>query len=104
MSGAGGFTMLGNNGTYLSMVPGGTVTLQGTNTYTGPTTVFPGTLIVKKAAGLYNGDHSEMDASEHYRAQGGDAAAQRRRPGRVHRRASRRTCSGTSPLRSIATA
>jgi autotransporter-associated beta strand protein len=56
MSGSGGFTMFGINGTYLSMVPGGTVTLLGTNTYTGPTTVFPGTLIVKKAAGLYNGD------------------------------------------------
>ncbi|MCX5653105.1 MAG: autotransporter-associated beta strand repeat-containing protein, partial [Planctomycetota bacterium] len=40
----------------LNMVPGGTVTLHGTNTYTGPTTVFPGALIVKKAAGLYNGD------------------------------------------------
>jgi autotransporter-associated beta strand protein len=56
MSGAGGFAMLGINGTYLSMVPGGTVTLHGTNTYTGPTSVFPGTLVVKKAAGLYNGD------------------------------------------------
>lgn len=56
MSGAGGFTMYGTNGTYLSMVPGGTVTLLGTNTYTGPTTIFPSTLIVKKAAGLYNGD------------------------------------------------
>ena len=56
MSGTGGFTMLGTNGTYLNMVPGGTVTLHGTNTYTGPTTVFPGTLIVRKAAGLYNGD------------------------------------------------
>ena len=56
MSGPGGFTLLGTNGTYLSMVPGGTVTLHGANTYTGPTTVFPGTLIVKKAAGLYNGD------------------------------------------------
>jgi autotransporter-associated beta strand protein len=56
MSGAGGFAMLGINGTYLSMVPGGTVTLHGTNTYTGPTAVFPGTLVVKKAAGLYNGD------------------------------------------------
>jgi len=56
LSGSGGFTMLGTNGTYLSMVPGGTVTLQGANTYTGPTTVFPGTLIVKKATGLYNAD------------------------------------------------
>ena len=56
MSGTGGIAMLGINGTYLSMVPGGTVTLQGTNAYTGPTTVLPGTLIVEKAAGLYNGD------------------------------------------------
>jgi autotransporter-associated beta strand protein len=56
MSGAGGLTMHGTNGTYLNMVPGGTLTLAGANSYTGPTTVFPGTLIVKKAAGLYNGD------------------------------------------------
>ena len=56
MSGPGGFTMYGANGTYLNMVPGGTVTLHGTNTYSGPTTIFPATLIVKKAAGLYNGD------------------------------------------------
>jgi autotransporter-associated beta strand protein len=41
------------------MVPGGTVTLHGANTYTGPTTVFPGTLIVKKAAGLYHGDSAK---------------------------------------------
>lgn len=56
MSGPGGFAMLGINGTYLNIVPGGTVTLHGTNTYAGPTTVFPGTLVVKKAAGLYNAD------------------------------------------------
>lgn len=56
MSGDGGFTMYGTNGTYLNMVPGGTVTLEGTNTYAGPTTVFPGSLIVKKAAGLYGGN------------------------------------------------
>jgi len=59
MSGTGGFTLLGTNGTYLSMVPGGTVTLHGTNTYTGPTTVFPGTLIIKKAAGLYHADPAQ---------------------------------------------
>ena len=59
MSGAGGFTLHGTNGTYLNMVPGGTVTLEGTNTYTGPTTVFPGTLVVKKATGLYNGDSAK---------------------------------------------
>ena len=56
MSGPGGFTMFGRNGTYLNMTPGGTVTLSGTNTYTGPTTIFPSTLVVKKAAALYNGD------------------------------------------------
>jgi autotransporter-associated beta strand protein len=38
------------------MVPGGTVTLHGANNYAGPTVVFPGNLIVKKAAGLYNAD------------------------------------------------
>jgi autotransporter-associated beta strand protein len=56
MSGPGGLTIYGTNGTYLNMVPGGTVTLDGANAYVGPTTVFPGTLIVKKAAGLYQGD------------------------------------------------
>ena len=56
ISGSGGIVMLGTNGTYLNMIPGGTVTLGGSNTYTGPTTVFPGTLIVAKATGLYNGD------------------------------------------------
>ena len=59
MSGVGGFTLFGINGTYLSMTPGGTVTLCGTNTYSGPTTVFPGTLIVKKAAALYNTDTTQ---------------------------------------------
>ena len=59
MSGTGGFTFLGTNGTYLSMKPGGTVTLEGTNTYTGATTIFPGTLIVKKLASLYNGDPAQ---------------------------------------------
>jgi len=56
ISGPGGFVMLGTPGTYLNMTPGGTVILHGANTYTGPTTVLPGTLIVKKAAGLYNAD------------------------------------------------
>ena len=56
MSGPGGLLMLGTPGTYLNMTPGGTITLYGTNTYSGPTTVFPGTLVVKKAAGLYNAD------------------------------------------------
>ena len=59
LSGAGGFTLLGVNGTYLNTILGGTVTLHGTNTYTGPTTIFPGTLSVKKTAGLYNGDDTK---------------------------------------------
>jgi len=63
MSGPGGFTMYGRNGTYLSMVPGGTVTLDCANSYAGPTTVFPGTLVVKKAAGLYNGDAAKWTAA-----------------------------------------
>ncbi len=63
LSGNGGFTMRGTNGTYLSMVPGGTVTLLGASTYTGPTTVFPGTLVIKKAAGLYNGDAAQWTAA-----------------------------------------
>ncbi len=63
ISGTGGFTMLGTNGTYLNIVPGGTVTLHGTNTYSGPTRVFPGTLVVKKAAGLYRADPAQWTPS-----------------------------------------
>jgi autotransporter-associated beta strand protein len=63
MKGPGGFTMYGRNGTYLSMVPGGIVTLDGANSYAGPTTVFPGTLIVRKAAGLYNADAAKWTAA-----------------------------------------
>ena len=56
ISGAGSLIMHGTNGTYLNMVPGGILTLDGANSYSGPTIVFPGTLKVTKAAGLYNGD------------------------------------------------
>ena len=56
ISGAGGLIMHGTNGTYLNMVPGGILTLDGANSYSGPTIVFPGTLKVTKAAGLYKGD------------------------------------------------
>ena len=63
LSGPGGLTHLGTNGTYLSMIPGGTLTLEGTNSYTGPTIIFPGTLIVKKAASLYRGDPTQWTTS-----------------------------------------
>lgn len=63
MSGPGGFTMFGTNGTYLSMIPGGTVTLSGTNSYTGPTNIFPGTLVVKTASSLYNADAAKWTAT-----------------------------------------
>ena len=56
MTGPGGFTMLGKMGTYLSIIHGGTVTLHGKCNYTGPTTVLRGTLLIKKAAGLYGAD------------------------------------------------
>ena len=56
MSGVGGLIMHGTNGTYLNMVPGGILTLDGVNSYSGPTIVFPGTLKVTKATGLYKGD------------------------------------------------
>ncbi len=63
MTGPGGFTMFGTNGTYLSMIPGGTVTLSGANSYTGPTTIFPGTFVVKKASSLYNADAAKWTAA-----------------------------------------
>ena len=56
MSGPGGFTMLGKMGNYLSITHGGTITLAGKCNYTGPTTVLRGTLLIKKAAGLYGAD------------------------------------------------
>jgi autotransporter-associated beta strand protein len=59
ISGAGGLIMHGTNGTYLNMVPGGILTLDGANSYSGPTIVFPGTLKLTKAAGLYKGDSAK---------------------------------------------
>ena len=55
MSGPGGFTQIGPQGGF-GRVNSGWVFLWGTNTYTGPTTVQQGTLIIKKAASLYHAD------------------------------------------------
>jgi autotransporter-associated beta strand protein len=54
VSGRGGLTMAGNRGPFGNRLSEGRLVLCGTNTYTGPTTVELGTLIVNKAAGLYN--------------------------------------------------
>ena len=58
MSGPGGLTMIGTGGPW-GWVNAGTTQLYGTNTYAGPTTVLRGTLSLKKAAALYNGDMSK---------------------------------------------
>ncbi|MCE9612575.1 MAG: autotransporter-associated beta strand repeat-containing protein [Chthoniobacter sp.] len=62
MNGPGGFTMLGKMGTYLSIIHGGTATLHGKCNYTGPTTVLRGTLLIKRAAGLYGADTMKWTA------------------------------------------
>jgi autotransporter-associated beta strand protein len=53
ISGPGGLIMAGTPGNFGPLC-GGTLILCGTNTYTGPTTVRLGTLLVKQAAGLYH--------------------------------------------------
>ncbi|MCX6880280.1 MAG: autotransporter-associated beta strand repeat-containing protein [Verrucomicrobia bacterium] len=53
MSGRGGLTLVGGRGPW-GWENNGTVSLYGTNTYTGPTSVLRGTLQFKKAASLYN--------------------------------------------------
>jgi len=58
MSGPGGFTMAGGHGGF-GPSNSGWLTIWGANTYSGPTIVRLGTLIVKKAASLYNGDASQ---------------------------------------------
>ena len=63
LTGAGGLIMHGTNGTYLNMVPGGILTLDGANSYSGPTIVFPGTLKVTHAAGLYHGDPAKWTSA-----------------------------------------
>jgi len=57
ISGPGGLTMAGTPGAF-GPLSGGKLILCGTNTYTGPTTVRLGTLIVEQATGLYHADPS----------------------------------------------
>ncbi len=55
ISGPGGLTMEGTQSTW-SIHNTGVVSLYGTNTYTGPTTILQGTIALKKAGALYNAD------------------------------------------------
>ncbi len=55
ISGPGGLTMEGTQSTW-TIINQGVVSLYGTNTYTGPTTILQGTIAVKKAVALYNAD------------------------------------------------
>jgi autotransporter-associated beta strand protein len=63
VSGRGGLTMAGNRGPFGNRLSEGRLVLCGTNTYTGPTTVELGTLVVNKAAGLYNADPARWTAA-----------------------------------------
>jgi len=63
MSGPGGFTQIGPIGPF-SRVNAGELSLWGANTYTGPTTVHMGTLIIKKAVSLYNADPANWTAAK----------------------------------------
>ena len=63
MSGPGGFTKIGPQGGF-GRVNSGWVFPWGTNTYSGTTTVCQGTLIVKRAASLYNADAAQWTASK----------------------------------------
>lgn len=58
ISGPGGLTMEGTQSTW-SIVNQGVVSLYGTNTYTGPTTILQGAIAVKKAVALYNADSTK---------------------------------------------
>jgi autotransporter-associated beta strand protein len=63
MSGPGGFTQIGPIGPF-SRVNAGELSLWGTNTYTGPTTVQMGTLIIKRAVALYNAEPANWTAAK----------------------------------------
>jgi len=58
ISGPGGLTMIGTWSTW-SIINRGVVSLYGTNTYTGPTTILKGAIAVKKAVALYNADSTK---------------------------------------------
>ncbi len=62
ISGAGGLIMAGNMGPWGRYVNEGKLTLAGNNTYTGPTVVRLGTLVLAKAAAFYGGDVSKWTA------------------------------------------
>ena len=55
IGGPGGLTQIGPQGGF-GRVNGGWVSLWGVNTYTGPTNVLQGTMGIKKAVSLYNGN------------------------------------------------
>ncbi len=63
MSGPGGVTLLGCRGPW-GWVNEGWVQLCGTNTYTGPTIVLRSTLVVKKAAALYDAQPAQWTAEK----------------------------------------
>jgi autotransporter-associated beta strand protein len=58
ISGPGGLTMIGTWSTW-SVINRGVVSLYGTNTYTGPTTILKGAIAVKKAVALYHADSTK---------------------------------------------
>jgi autotransporter-associated beta strand protein len=63
MSGPGGFTQIGPIGPF-SRINAGELNLWGRNTYTGPTTIHQGTLIVRRAVSLYNADPENWTAAK----------------------------------------
>jgi len=63
MIGPGGFTMAGGHGAF-GPSNSGLLTICGANTYAGPTIVQLGTLTVKKAVSLYNGDAAQWIPSK----------------------------------------
>ncbi|MEI6481738.1 MAG: autotransporter-associated beta strand repeat-containing protein, partial [Candidatus Saccharibacteria bacterium] len=58
ITGPGGLTMEGTQSTW-TIINQGVVSLYGTNTYTGPTTILQGAIAVKKVVALYNADSTK---------------------------------------------